>query len=121
MKRHPQINVSALFVSLLSLGCLWSRSHDASHSTAAPLSVPQRSDAPLSRGVLKLIRGEKLDLNRVTLQELRMLPFVSRRAAEAIVAHRESHGPFRRFDDLEHLRGVGKTTILRLERWLEIP
>lgn len=33
--------------------------------------------------------------------------------AEAIVAWREAHGPFKKADDLKHVKGIGKTTIER--------
>ena len=33
--------------------------------------------------------------------------------AEAIVAWREAHGPFKRADDLKHVKGIGKATIER--------
>lgn len=33
--------------------------------------------------------------------------------AEAIVAWREAHGPFKKADDLKHVKGIGKATIER--------
>jgi len=33
--------------------------------------------------------------------------------AEAIVAWREAHGPFKKADDLTHVKGIGKATIER--------
>jgi competence protein ComEA len=33
--------------------------------------------------------------------------------AEAIVAWREAHGPFKKADDLHHVKGIGKATIER--------
>lgn len=33
--------------------------------------------------------------------------------AEAIVAWREAHGPFKKADDLNHVKGIGKATIER--------
>jgi competence protein ComEA len=33
--------------------------------------------------------------------------------AEAIVAWREAHGPFKKADDLKHVKGLGKATIER--------
>ncbi|HEY0197373.1 MAG TPA: helix-hairpin-helix domain-containing protein [Rhodanobacter sp.] len=31
--------------------------------------------------------------------------------AQAIVAYREAHGPFKKVDDLNHVKGIGKATI----------
>lgn len=33
--------------------------------------------------------------------------------AQAIVAWRDAHGPFKKVDDLRHVKGIGKTTIER--------
>ncbi|CAM5514435.1 ComEA family DNA-binding protein [Rhodanobacter lindaniclasticus] len=33
--------------------------------------------------------------------------------AEAIVAWRDAHGPFKKADDLKHVKGIGKATIER--------
>ncbi len=33
--------------------------------------------------------------------------------AKAIVAWREAHGPFKKADDLKHVKGIGKATIER--------
>ncbi len=33
--------------------------------------------------------------------------------AQAIVAWREAHGPFKKVDDLKHVKGIGKATIER--------
>ncbi len=33
--------------------------------------------------------------------------------ADAIVAWREAHGPFKKADDLKHVKGIGKATIER--------
>ncbi len=33
--------------------------------------------------------------------------------AEAIVAWRDAHGPFKKIDDLRHVKGVGKATLER--------
>jgi competence protein ComEA len=31
--------------------------------------------------------------------------------AQAIVAYREAHGPFKKVEDLGHVKGIGKTTV----------
>ncbi|MFZ4519722.1 MAG: helix-hairpin-helix domain-containing protein [Microthrixaceae bacterium] len=48
-----------------------------------------------------------VDLNRATAEELDTLPGVGPSTAAAIVAHRESSGPFRSVDDLLDVRGIG--------------
>lgn len=60
----------------------------------------------------------RLDLNRATHAELRLIPGVGDALAERIVEHRRQHGPFRSFDDLRHIAGVGPKTLDRLRTQL---
>ncbi len=48
-----------------------------------------------------------VDLNRATVDELDALPGVGPATAAAIVAFRETHGPFSSVDDLLDVRGIG--------------
>lgn len=38
---------------------------------------------------------------------------IGKTKAEAIVAWREAHGPFKKADELKHVKGIGKATIER--------
>ncbi|MEY4174789.1 MAG: hypothetical protein RI900_1954, partial [Actinomycetota bacterium] len=48
-----------------------------------------------------------LDLNSATEEQLDDLPGVGPATAAAIVAHRDSNGPFGSVDDLGEVRGIG--------------
>jgi len=48
-----------------------------------------------------------LDLNRATAEQLDDLPGVGPATAAAIVAHRDTNGPFSSVDDLADVRGIG--------------
>lgn len=52
-----------------------------------------------------------VDLNGATLDQLDGLPGIGRAKATAIVAHRTVHGPFRSFDDLSAVSGIGPATV----------
>lgn len=52
-----------------------------------------------------------ININTATAQELTALPGIGPARAEAIVAHREQHGAYRRIEDLERIRGIGPRTI----------
>lgn len=43
----------------------------------------------------------------------RSLDGIGASRAQAIVAWREAHGPFKKADDLKHVKGIGKATIER--------
>ena len=55
-----------------------------------------------------------IDINRATAGELEELPGVGPTTAEAIVAHREQHGPFAAVDDLIDVRGIGEAKLEQL-------
>ena len=57
---------------------------------------------------------QTLDINRVDVMALQALPGVGPALARRIVAHRETHGPFRRPADLLHVSGVGAKRYARL-------
>jgi competence protein ComEA len=51
--------------------------------------------------------GGLVPVNTASAEELEQLPGVGPVIAEAIVAHREQHGPFSSIDDLVNVRGIG--------------
>ena len=59
-----------------------------------------------------------VDLNSAAWPELTVLPGVGETLARRIVEHREQHGPFRDFDDLRRVRGIGPRTLERLTPYL---
>jgi competence protein ComEA len=48
-----------------------------------------------------------VDLNRASAADLESLPGIGPSLAQAIIDHREQHGPFRSVDDLAEVRGIG--------------
>lgn len=59
-----------------------------------------------------------VDLNEAQWPELTVLPGVGETLARRIVEHREQHGPFREFEDLRDVRGIGPRTLERLTPYL---
>lgn len=63
-------------------------------------------------------REGKIDVNTADAASLsRHLKGVGEKKAQAIVAYREEHGPFRSLRDLEHVKGIGPA-LLRKNRHL---
>ena len=52
-----------------------------------------------------------VDLNQATAVELQGLPGVGPATADAIIDHRDRHGPFRSVDDLIEVRGIGEAKL----------
>ena len=59
-----------------------------------------------------------VDLNSAEWTELTILPGVGETLAKRIIAHRNENGPFRDFDDLRRVRGIGPRTLERLTPYL---
>ena len=58
--------------------------------------------------------GEKVNLNTATARELETLPGIGEKRAQAIVAWREEHGPFRSVDELVQVSGIGEKLLAGL-------
>lgn len=54
-----------------------------------------------------------VNVNEATPEQLELLPGVGPSRAQAIVAFRKTH-PFKRIEDLERIKGIGKKTLVRL-------
>lgn len=68
--------------------------------------APVVADAGVSHGAGDRTAGP-VNVNTATAADLEGLPGVGPATAQAIVAHRESNGPFASIDDLEAVRGIG--------------
>ncbi len=81
---------------------------DASPPTPAPPAPPPAA----GRG--RATAEDPVFLNHAGVEELRRLPGVGPKRAEAIVALRQRMGRFQRVEDLLRVKGIGRTT---LRRW----
>ena len=81
---------------------------DAAASAAAPLT----SDVKPSSAVTA---DGRVILNLATLEDLRKLPGVGAKRAEAILALRQKLGKFRRITDLLRIRGIGPRRLKQLQ------
>jgi len=56
--------------------------------------------------------AEPVDINTADAKTLAtQLQGVGPKSAEAIVAYRAKHGPFKRVEDLDKVKGIGKQTV----------
>jgi len=61
-----------------------------------------------------LAKGERIDLDRASAEELARLPRIGPGLAARIVAYREAHGPFGSFEALDLVPGLGPTLLAAL-------
>lgn len=62
-----------------------------------------------------------VDVNTASAPLLSYVAGISRRVADAIVKHREEHGPFRRREELRQVKGLGDKTYQQAAGFLKIP
>jgi competence protein ComEA len=88
---------------------------------AAPAAKPEAVNAPLVLDVGAKAQGEKIDLNGADAPTLqRELAGVGEAKARAIVAYRETNGPFASVDELLEVKGIGKAILDRNREKLEV-
>lgn len=65
-------------------------------------------------GAGRAITATRIDLNTATAAELDLLPRIGPALARRILDDRAEHGPFRAFDELGRVKGIGPRTLERL-------
>ncbi|MDD2701660.1 MAG: helix-hairpin-helix domain-containing protein [Sideroxydans sp.] len=61
-----------------------------------------------------------VDLNTASVEELQAVKGIGVSKAEAIVQHRKQHGPFKRVEELDEVKGFGKKSVERLRSELTV-
>ncbi|MCX8038317.1 MAG: helix-hairpin-helix domain-containing protein [Candidatus Sumerlaeia bacterium] len=101
--------------------------HRADHASSEPSSLPSRASSSRTRlpspaafrsATTATLEGP-LDLNTASEEQLQTLPGIGVVRAKAIISHRESHGPFRRLEDLKQVPGIGNKTFEALRPYLK--
>ena len=68
----------------------------------------------------RILYGIPVDLNKIGVDELALIPGIGPRLAEAIVSFREKRGGFASIEELLEVSGVGKKKLEILHRYLTI-
>jgi competence protein ComEA len=80
-------------------------------TTAAP-SIKPEAPTPISAQMSKTEQAAKVNLNAADAETLRRDLFgIGAAKAKAIVAYRESNGPFTAVDELLEVKGIGKALL----------
>ncbi len=77
----------------------------------APPREPVVAAPPIATAAGRATPESPVYLNEATVDDLRRLPGVGAKRAEAILAHRRHVGRFTRVEDLLRVKGVGRATI----------
>ena len=93
------------------------RVNDQDHWTVPRVGDP--SVVPPNVGPVDLPVG-KVDINTADAELLETLPGIGETRAQAIIHHREQHGPFKRVDDIVAVPGIGAATLEGLRDLVEV-
>ncbi|MEK1838371.1 MAG: helix-hairpin-helix domain-containing protein [Pseudomonas sp.] len=88
---------------------------------AAPTTASEAAKAPLMLDAAAKAQTTKVDLNGADAPTLqRELSGIGEAKAKAIVAYRESNGPFSSVDELLEVKGIGKAILDKNREKLEV-
>lgn len=89
-------------------------------TTAAPSAKPE-TPAPVAAQITKAEQSTKVKLNAADAETLRRDMFgIGAAKAKAIVAYRETNGPFTAIDELLEVKGIGKALLEKNRDRLEV-
>ncbi|MGE8189463.1 ComEA family DNA-binding protein [Pseudomonas sp. NPDC086278] len=88
---------------------------------AAPAAKPEAGSAPVVMEASPKPQAGKVDINKADAPTLqRELAGIGEAKAKAIVAYRESNGPFSSVDELLEVKGIGKAILDKNREKLEV-
>lgn len=61
-----------------------------------------------------------VDINSATQSELESVKGIGPAKAQAIIEYRQKNGPYKRLEDLENVKGIGKATVDKLKGELTV-
>lgn len=74
----------------------------------------------ISDGGTSLSSGDVININTANLEQLMKISGVGKTKAEAIIAHREKNGDFKKKEDITKVRGIGKSTFEKIKDKIEV-
>lgn len=70
-------------------------------------NMAQAAEAPAAKSASEQVEPAKININTATAEQLTSLKGIGKKKAEAIIAWRESHGPFKDVSQLVEVKGIG--------------
>lgn len=67
-----------------------------------------------------VLAGAKININEANVETLATLKGLGQKKAEAIVAYRDQHGPFKTVEELLNVNGIGKGILAKNEADLTV-
>jgi competence protein ComEA len=92
-------------------------------ATKSPPAPGRPARTSLDRGTrvqTHVVKLDRLDLNRATLEQLQSLPGIGEALAQRVIDRRDAKGRFHRIDDLLEIKGIGPKRLEQLRPLLTI-
>ena len=74
----------------------------------------------ISDGSTSSSNGDVININTANKEQLMKISGVGKTKAEAIIAHREKNGDFKKKEDITKVRGIGKATFEKIKDKIEV-
>jgi competence ComEA-like helix-hairpin-helix protein len=88
---------------------------DAAAADQAPSASALARPAAAKRSKSAAAAIPRIEINRATAADFDLLPGIGPVLAGRIVEHRKTHGPFKRVEDLDQVKGIGPAKLAKIK------
>lgn len=79
----------------------------------------EKTISSTARKAKQTLKPGTIDINTANEEDLKKLPRIGPAMAKRIVEYRDTHGPFRKVNDLTKVKGIGNKTLEKLKIYLK--
>lgn len=122
-KNIRRTNYGALDLEFFERSHQFYQSIDTTRIDAQRLDSLTKSITPTSKkstSSKKTIPVKVININIATIDELITLPYIGASTAQKIVDHRNTHGTFKRIDEIKNVKSIGDKKFEKLQPYISV-